>query len=501
MIDFIPIYYEDELVIVNPEGDVGLVTFWSPPRVSLKRFQESGVDMSSTHSRVAVAGTLYGEGLPHMLRNLLYNPQIRFLALFGDLVDEGVSKDSLIGFFRSGLKETTELGASYFQIAGTETIIDGGVLPEDFGGQLTLFDLGTPKDAESVFRIKAFFDQLPPKKESDRPRREVKIPEVDVQRLPSDPRAHNIVSNTPMEAWKELVHRLLHFGHENVLKKGSRIELQNVKVTINQPVEEPESVVKACGFSLKQFKTYQEKILSSDLPSGTTYSYGHRLRKYFGREAGAHPHDTLLRVVDMLNADPESRKAYISLWDTSRDLLFDEQGHPCLISLYFRKFEEKLTMTAVFRTHNALKAWPENVYGLIAIQRFVAEKVRMESGPITLMSYSISIDPAGGTGKARAKTISDFRNDALERNVDAIEEDPHGYFQISVDNVNLKIVVKHQFKGIPLHTYTGDGAVEVERRIVADNAVSNIAHALYLGRELARAEARLETLKRKKKAR
>ncbi len=496
---FIPLHYQDRLTIINPKGDVGIVTFWSPPRTILNRLDHLGIDLETDRSRVAVVGTLYGEGLPHLLRNLLYNPQIRYLALFGALLDGGVSKEGLRGFFNRGLEETIELGTRQFRVVGTDTIIDGGVQRRDFPDPPRLVDLGTPTDSESAARIKRFFNELAPQREPEQPRRESKIPEVGIQRLPSDPRAHTIVATTPMGAWKELIHRLLHFGHEVALKKGRRIELQNVKVTINQPLEESESTLKAHGFSLSRFQDYQKNIVSPLLPPGATYAYGHRLRRYFASEKDDSSGDTLSRVVDLLKADVECRKAYISLWDSRRDLLSGEKGHPCLISLYFRKFEERLTLTAVFRTHNALTAWPENVYGLIAVQRLVAEKAGMEPGPVTVMSHSISIDPAGGTGKAKAKMISELRNRELERQGDAISEDPNGYFQISVDHENFTIIVKHQFKGITLHTYRGDSAVEIERHIVADLAVSDISHALYLGRELARAEMRLKNLMQKQK--
>ena len=97
-----------------------------------------------------------------------------------------------------------------------------------------------------------------------------------------------------------------------------------------------------------------------------TYNYGHRLRSYFGL-------DTLAACAERLKKDPEDRKSYVSLWDTSRDLTVKE-GRPCLVSLFFRKLEGKLTLSATFRTHNAIDAWPLNVYGLRAIQKWVAER-------------------------------------------------------------------------------------------------------------------------------
>ena len=57
------------------------------------------------------------------------------------------------------------------------------------------------------------------------------------------------------------------------------------------------------------------------------------------------------------------------------------EGHPCLVSLYFRKFEGKLTLSATFRTHNAMDAYPMNLYGLMAIQSWVAKEAGLPPGP------------------------------------------------------------------------------------------------------------------------
>ena len=101
--------------------------------------------------------------------------------------------------------------------------------------------------------------------------------------------------------------------------------------------------------------------------------------------------DSLEIAAQRLKEKPESRHAYIALWDNTRDLP-EGTDTPCFVSAFFRRFDGKLTLTATFRSHNAMEAWPENVYGLIAIQRFVAEKAGMEPGPLTVFSHSISID-------------------------------------------------------------------------------------------------------------
>ncbi len=489
--EFQPIYYADKLKIFNKQGDVGVVTLWSPSQVVIKHLKNASIDLDTRTSRIAVVGTLYGDGLPEMLRNLMHNPQIHHLVLFG--VDLDCSRSILTGFFERGLESVVSLGVSTFQIVGTEQKMDNKILPEDFHGRIVLTDLGRPSDADSGERLQGFFNTLSSQQPAQVERRTIPIPELAVTRFPSTPQGHTIVADTPLEGWRELVHTLYRFGYRTELKKGLRMELQNIKVVINQPGEESEESLEEYGFSLEKFKIYQKQLLSEELLPDQHYSYGHRLRGYFSKahdgEKVEGP-DTLAKAIEMLIDDPESRHAYIALWDTARDLLSDASGHPCLVSLYFRRFDDRLTMTAIFRTHNALKGWLQNLYGLMAIQRHVADGANMEPGPITVMSQSISIAPQG-SGLDFAKSITAYRERNLQ-DENYFKSDPHGEFLISVDKDEGEIIVDHRFDGMSLHRYRGRSAKALEKQLVADKAISDIGHALYLGREMSRAELSLK---------
>ena len=194
-----------------------------------------------------------------------------------------------------------------------------------------------------------------------------------------------VVRDTPIEAWKEVLYLLTRFGRRVTLKKGDRLELQHVKVVVEQPEFEAEKELHAVNIAPEKLRRYQEDILRGELRPDETYNYGHRLRAYFGL-------DTLEACADRLKKDPEDRKSYVALWDNARDLTVKE-GRPCLVSLFFRKFEGKLTLSATFRTHNAMDAWLLNVYGLMAIQAWVAERAGLTPGAIVVISHSLGLDP------------------------------------------------------------------------------------------------------------
>jgi thymidylate synthase len=492
--DFQPLFYADRLHVVNPAGDVGVCTLWSQVEQARKVLDQLEIDLSPETSRVAVIANLYGNGLPHMLRNLLWNPQLRHLVILGQ--DLSGSREELVNFFKSGLEEVEYLGSAAHQIVGTMRIIDGEVTPAHFANDMQIVAFGKISEADTHSGLTAYFRDLPPQQECSLERVNIAIPEATVQRFPSEPRNHNILRASPLDAWEELIFRLVRFGYRNKLKKGERIELQNVKVVIQNPVEEPEEFLETFGFSAHHFEKYQQDILQAEKAPDISYTYGNRLRGYFRHEGEVV--DSLAVVIKRLQDDPETRHAYVTLWDNHRDL---PVGHscPCLSTLFFRLFEGRLTLTATFRSHNAMDAWLENVYGLISIQRYVAEHVGMTPGPITVISHSISID-ANSLDKAKKVAESKKTDDVVDRATGKrdLRHDAHGYFTVTTDPESQELIVQHSFNGMVINEYRGKTSEAVERQLARDDALSEISHALYLGRELTRQEMAMKAGKSKR---
>lgn len=101
--EFKPLHFGNKLRIVNPHGRVGIVTLWSKVEFVEAALAEMNVDLSPATSKIAVIGNLFGNGLPHLLRNLLYNPQIGQLVICG--ANKSGSAEDLIGFFKDGLEK------------------------------------------------------------------------------------------------------------------------------------------------------------------------------------------------------------------------------------------------------------------------------------------------------------------------------------------------------------------------------------------------------------
>jgi len=500
-VKFEALYYQDRLKIVNPVGDVAITTLWSKVESAYQILEEAGVDLAPETSRIALIANLYGNGLPQMLRNLLWNPQIRHIVIVGKNLSG--SREWLLNFFEHGLEEVEFLGAKAFRIRNTTRTIDGCVQPQNFANMPEFTVLGDVGDAATKSGLKSFFDTLPPVEAGDFARVEPPpIPEPTVTRFPTEPRSHTIVRDTPMEAWAEIIFRLFRFGHRNMVAKKSgpegRVELQNIKAIVENPREEPDEILQQFGFSLEKFQGYQRRILDPEKPPDLGYTYGNRLRGYFRRPDGTLV-DSLEIAAQRLKEKPESRHAYIALWDNTRDLP-EGTDTPCFVSAFFRKFDGKLTLTATFRSHNAMEAWPENVYGLIAIQRFVAEKAGMEPGPLTVFSHSISID-VSSLEKARKIATSKESDEVYDpaTGKHGPRMDPNGAFTTTFDRATWEIVVEHSYNGMKIGEYRGKSAEEIERQLARDVAISELSHALYLGREVARKEFEMKAARAKEK--
>ena len=82
--EFIPLYFKDKIRTINKYGYVGVVTLWSSPDYVLeKRFKRANIDISANTSPIAAISTFYGGGIREFLRNILYNPQIRYIVAYG----------------------------------------------------------------------------------------------------------------------------------------------------------------------------------------------------------------------------------------------------------------------------------------------------------------------------------------------------------------------------------------------------------------------------------
>ena len=155
--EFKALHFADRLTVINPRGTIGVVTLWSKVDYVIQRFRQAGVDLDPATSPIAVFGTLYGNGLREMLRNLLYNPQIQTLFICGN--NRSGSREELQKFFELGLEPVSTSLVQYrppsagiqvapARIRETRRIIDDLVKPELFATIPELIWLGDTNEEQ-----------------------------------------------------------------------------------------------------------------------------------------------------------------------------------------------------------------------------------------------------------------------------------------------------------------------------------------------------------------
>ena len=109
---------------------------------------------------------------------------------------------------------------------------------------------------------------------------------------------------------------------------------------------------------------------------GTVTSYGHRWRKWFGR-------DQLMGVVETLKQDPSSRHGVMVTWDPGSDSLTNgvkRMNVPCHVASIFNVENDKLHMHAIWRSEDAYLGFPHDLAGGALIQMIIAAYLGLKPG-------------------------------------------------------------------------------------------------------------------------
>jgi thymidylate synthase len=463
--------------VINPEGYSGIVTLWTKltgESSIWSRLASHAPKLFENDSPIVAITNLYGNGLPQMLANLAYNPQIERIAITGS--DASKSAECLANFFERGLVPTESGG---YKIEGTQFPIANELNPSSFSNKPKIQRFA-PSDLEGICN---FVSSPPEYSATEQDRVKITLPEIEFKDYPSDITNHQIIAQTPIEAWMELMYRLDRFGATiNLGEKGQRRSLFKVNVSIKDPSFEPEEELFKFGFNPGDLKEYQATILDPIKPDDKTYSYGNRLRSHWGI-------DQLEIAAQRLKENPLDRDALVILWDPRADLIekTGDSSAPCLIDAYFVQSEGTLMAIAGFRTHNAVSAWLPNTYGLRAIQEKVSLDSGIPPGQLNVTSRWISIDPNNAKTQQALENVKRYRKTPVDVN------DPRGYFVVDpIPDEKLIQVQHYSQEGVLLTRYSGKSATELKNQLRNTRTVDDADHAMWIGFELARAELQLK---------
>lgn len=456
------------MIFGNSNSNVAIVSLWTRAKEVAEKI--GGNDY-------LVIGQLFSaeRGLDLLLRNLLANPQITNIVITG--VDFSRSGAVLRDFFEKGFErgETEMTKKPVWRVKSSYT---------------SYLDLDIPEDSLNILRETINVSWIPNIREYDSAkliRPEKKREKILIEKKENKPEntfvgeetVYTVRGGTVEEVWLKALNTIMKFGKYNETKIQYQKEILNLVSVIS--VEDPDklSIPEFLPFDETHIKNYINQITSDTPLSGASYTYGNRIRKWFGL-------DQVDAAVDKLKRSPISKSVVINIWDPNNDA--GKTGTPCINHIWLRIRDNKLYMTATIRSNDIFESYPENAYGLRALQNLIRKRIsdKLELGDLVINSESAHIyEDAWGkakeiVGRYLFKYISGQANPALN-------QDPRGNFVINI--VDKEIIVEHlSTENEIIGEYRGKKAYDLVDKLSKAGVFSVIGHALDIGHELAKAE-------------
>jgi thymidylate synthase len=487
--NYIAKYKSNQLIYGN--GNTVVVTGWTVKEALCKRLQPS---------EYAVIGQLYSptRGINILVRNLLLNPHVHYLIVINATKEDknAGAIECLLDFFAYGVEEN-------FSDSGRKSWVICSPIPGYIDIEVDIkaleklrhsIEVATAKSISVAIEKIQFYAQkpiLPPWGM----RLEFSMSKFETPILPGVIYGHRIEGKTIAETWVKIMHRIKTTGKIRPSAYDSKWqELIDLMAIITH---EPEDFYFPDPNYLPIDRTYLPEYISQvldDAPEreGVKYTYGQRLRSWFGK-------DQIQQVIDKLTNDLDSARAVMSLWDPKQD---HHDSPPCLNHIWVRIVDNQLSLTATFRSNDMFSAWPANAMGLRALQKYIYDRVhdrvnnktnqnfygQLQLGPLITISQSAHIYDECWES-AENVIASHYRKISQEKDY----FDPAGNFIIYVQDGN--IIVEHTTpnSGEVINCYSGKSAVQLSREIIFSSPGLQVDHAMYLGSELQKAEMALSS--------
>ncbi len=471
---YIPKYKPKQLICGT--GQTAIITGWT-----VKQFVAKHLELYE----FAVIGQLYSptRGISLLLRNLLANPHVRFLVIVNATREDRNAGgcDCLLDFFRHGFAEgVSDTGRRCWVVnSPIPGYIDLEIEAEALLKLRNSIEWYEAKTVESaIHQVKDFAlrDAVPWGAALEYPLTTT-TPVV----LPGPRYGHRIEGRTIAETWVKIVHRIKTTG--TIRPTGydgywqELIDLVAVVTDEPQDFYFPEPNYLPCDRPF--IAEYISQILAdSPYQEGVKYTYGQRLRSWFGS-------DQIEQVVQKLINEIDAASAVMSLWDV-RD--HDSGGSPCLNHIWLRVVDNELSLTAVFRSNDMFSAWPANAIGLRALQEHIRveiatrSKYELKMGPLITVSQSAHIYDDCWENADRL-IANQYPAICHQRNYD----DPSGNFLIEIDCEEIIVTQTTPGSGEVVKQYSGRDPLKLVREICFSSPAIQPDHIGYLGMELQKA--------------
>lgn len=529
---FNPIYKPNQLI--TGTGRVAIVTGWTAKEAIAKRLDPS---------HYAVVGQLYSptRGLNFLIRNLLANPHVRGIVIL-DATKEDKNAGGcqcLLDFFKNGVKLGISDTGRKCWLVNSDVVgyIDQDVSHDEIELLRSSFAVYDVSDRADVLKYAMRFHDLEDFKSPYGEPCFFPYDEPVAKAKPGPLYGHRIEGETIAETWIKILHLIRSNGV--IRPTGYDGKWQELIDLVAIVTDEPEDFY----FPEPNYLPLDGEYLRSYIPQiiddapyreGVKYTYGQRLRSWFGR-------DQIKQVIDKLIKEIDSASAVMSLWDSgsgnsqsltsgcyslasgsqlsrSNQLFFDSDGweivpnsidrggrsvgdsdhnhggSPCLNHIWVRVVDNELSLTATFRSNDMFSAWPVNAMGLRALQWHIRNEIASQSdyalaiGPLITISQSAHI--YDDCWENADRTIASQYNAIAYREIKKYD-DEIGNFLVEWNNA---ITVQRLTKlGELVESWQGINPLNLIREIAIAVPSISPAHIGYLGLEIQKAYLQKET--------
>lgn len=512
------IHKENQLVYGKSNKGICIVTGWLS-----KDYVKSQLDEND----YTVIGNLYSaeRGIDFLVRNLLANPGIKIVLLLASTREDvnAGSVQCFYDFFNNGWSCFNDGKRECYKInSDINGYIEADILPvhlEELRESViclpiftNLIDLKESIDnlSNSPSNLLYFSNEssqclLNLEELINQNNRQSVLyikKEYETKEMPGNIYGNLIKANTIAEGWIEILHIIRKNG---IIRPtgydGKWQELINLQVVISdkEGIDEESLYFPKPNYlpiDRDYIKTYKEQILN-DIPDelknkpGVKYTYGQRLRSWFGK-------DQIEQVINKIVNEKDAASAVMSLWDINDH---EKGGSPCLNHIWIRIINNRLILSALFRSNDMGSAWHCNAMGLRLLQSHIlseVNRINQEKGINEQLSIGELI-----TISQSAHLYDDYflyADNIVEKYFKKKQKnkeysDPVGNFIIYIDN---DLIIVEQISGkelIKKYEFKGGNINNMIDILLENNPTIEKNHIAYLASELTKA---VFSIKRKK---
>lgn len=188
-----------------------------------------------------------------------------------------------------------------------------------------------------------------------------------------------ITKPTVVEAFKRIIDIAPVDGDIKTDESGYKyLEVDTLCVHISDPTRDLNKLVDWSPLGKQAMDYYRDQLVYGENIEGFEYTYYERLREYEGI-------DQIYEIIDKLHSFKLSRRAVAVTWQPWIDL--ESKDPPCMDLLKFSIKDNKLCLSVVFRSHDLIKGWINNVYALVHLMVLIAMALEIEVGYLEVMSF------------------------------------------------------------------------------------------------------------------